>query len=290
MSRLSERTQLMKASVVEQHGKSGNDLYEILVVEMGKLAHEIREAKSVDGEDIIEAVGIPEDEARCHFEAMEPHIRNILVIAGDLIEQHPALAGILLPSVVGMVARGPWLLRPIFGLLGFEPSSTLKGKAAAWAQSRFFGAHIPTREYNSENIGRHKSQGGGESISGVGMLLAKIRMHTHVLPVWDEWEGKSALELGQYRPWHRVVERAMLVWWSINRHTNFASNDDSMEWRSIILVCGRLGKPLALARDAGRNFQAIKDSQDSLASEKNGHPVRFQIGSQGKLATNGAGV
>lgn len=98
----------------------------------------------------VVAVGIPEDEARCHFEAMEPHIRNILVIAGDLIEQHPALAGILLPSVVGMVARGPWLLRPIFGLLGFEPSSTLKGKAAAWAQSRFFGAHIPTRGWFSK--------------------------------------------------------------------------------------------------------------------------------------------
>ncbi|KZP05900.1 hypothetical protein FIBSPDRAFT_877026 [Athelia psychrophila] len=173
MTHLIERTEAMKASIVEQHGKSVDDLYDLLAAEMGKLAQEIKEAfpppdhaenhaerqlvmakiltKVNDG--VIRAVvaaGIPEDEAKVHFEAMEPHILNILVTTGDLLEQHPTLALALLFSVVDMVVPQSWILRPIFGLFGFGPAGTLKGSIAAWAQSRFFGAYIPAGSWFSK--------------------------------------------------------------------------------------------------------------------------------------------
>lgn len=108
LSHLIQRTQIMKASIVEKHGKSWDDFYKIIVAEMGELAHEIREdfppphhaenhaerqlliAKAlakVEGGVIraLVAIGISEDEARLHFGTMKPHIRNILVTAGKKI-------------------------------------------------------------------------------------------------------------------------------------------------------------------------------------------------------------
>jgi hypothetical protein len=206
MSHLIERTQIMKASVVEQHGKSVHDLYEILAVEMAKLADEIKDdfpppdhaenhgerqilmAKillKVEGGVVraAVAVGIPEHEARVHFEAMEPHIRSILVTAGDLIEQHPTIAEVLMFSIVGMVVPQSWFLRPIFGLFGFGPAGSVKGKTAAWAQSRFFGAYIPAGSWFSRlqsasmgGVGKKIGAGIGAGIGlGAGLLCSGRR-------------------------------------------------------------------------------------------------------------------
>ncbi|KZP05891.1 hypothetical protein FIBSPDRAFT_681621, partial [Athelia psychrophila] len=131
MSHLIERTQIMKASVVGQHRKSVNDLYEILAVEMGKIADEIKEDFP------------PPDRAENHAERQILMAKILLKVEGDLIEQHPAIAGALMFSVVGMVVPQYWILRPIFTLFGFGPAGPVKGKTAAWAQRRFFGATIP---------------------------------------------------------------------------------------------------------------------------------------------------
>ncbi|KAF7977259.1 hypothetical protein HWV62_4385 [Athelia sp. TMB] len=75
----------------------------------------------------VAEVGISEKEAKRHFEAIEPLIRDVLVVTGDLVELHPTIAEVLLFSVAAIAAPEAWLLRPIFGIFGFGPSGTLKG-------------------------------------------------------------------------------------------------------------------------------------------------------------------
>ncbi|KZP05903.1 hypothetical protein FIBSPDRAFT_765221, partial [Athelia psychrophila] len=172
MSHLIERTKIMEASIVEQYGKSLDDLYELLAVEMGKLAQEIREEfpppdhaqNHAERQRLIAktlrkakggfirafiTAGIPKDEARSHWKAMESYIRYILVTAGDLIEQHPVIAGVLLATVAYLVPKSRFL-RPIFDLFGFGLSGPVKGSFAARAQSRFFGAYIPLGSWFSK--------------------------------------------------------------------------------------------------------------------------------------------
>ncbi|KAF7981025.1 hypothetical protein HWV62_35460 [Athelia sp. TMB] len=166
MSHLIERTRVLKASVQGKHGKSVNDLYESLATEMIRVSNEIREEfpppdnaehhaqrtqvisrilAKIEGGVVraVAEVGISEKEAKLHFEAIEPHIRDVLVvtgendisavlcililIAGDLVELHPTIAEVLLFSVAALVVPEAWFLRPIFGIFGFGPSGTLKG-------------------------------------------------------------------------------------------------------------------------------------------------------------------
>jgi len=195
VTQVTERAKILKETVEELHKKSANDLYDGLAVEMVKLSKEIQDefpppnqaehhfernhtiatilARVESG--VVHAaveVGIPESEIRFHFEAMEPHIRDIIVIAGDLAEQHPTIAEVLLFSVAGLIIPEAWFLRPIFGLFGFGPAGTLKGSTAAWAQRRFFGGYIPAGSWFSrlQSIGMGKKIGAGIGI-GVGAGL-----------------------------------------------------------------------------------------------------------------------
>lgn len=93
-------------SKVEVSGKSLDDISEMLAVEFGKLAQDIMKAFPLPelaehhnetskvasqvlgkvGEAFIlacGAVGIPEEEATAFFQAIEPHVHQIIVIAGQ---------------------------------------------------------------------------------------------------------------------------------------------------------------------------------------------------------------
>lgn len=203
MAHLIERTRVLKSSVVGKHRRSVNDLYESLAAEMIKVSNEIQEEfpppdraehhvertqvisrilAKIEGGVVraVAEVGISESEARVHFEAMEPHIRNVLVATGDLVELHPTIAEVLLFSVAAFAVPEAWLLRPIFGIFGFGPSGTLKGSTAAWAQRRFFGGYIPSGSWFSRlqsasmggvGLGKKVGAGIGAGIgAGVGLL------------------------------------------------------------------------------------------------------------------------
>jgi len=166
LSHMIDRTQIIKASIVEQHGESLDDSHDILAVEMGKLADDIREVfpppdqadnrserklKTVILLKIEEKVadifiqkamlhgGLSEDGARSLFEVMRPHILNIIVPLGDLIEKHLVVTGVFV-AVVVVVYKLDFLIH-LFNVFEFGPSGTLKGSPAAWAQS--LGSIIP---------------------------------------------------------------------------------------------------------------------------------------------------
>jgi len=86
--------------------------------------------------------GMSEADTRAHFRVIKRHAQVLLVLTGDLAEQHPILLETLLFSGAIMCLPEMWLLRPFLGLFGFGPYGPVKGSAAAWAQRRFWGAAV----------------------------------------------------------------------------------------------------------------------------------------------------
>ncbi|KAG0698009.1 hypothetical protein DFH29DRAFT_943524 [Suillus ampliporus] len=85
-------------------------------------------------------------------------VQYIVVIIGDLAEQHPDLANVLLftaiapllPGIaaalspeIGLLLEETWLLRQVLRMVGFGPLGPMKGTAAAWLQRWLFGPIIP---------------------------------------------------------------------------------------------------------------------------------------------------
>ncbi|KAF8517715.1 hypothetical protein BU17DRAFT_91581 [Hysterangium stoloniferum] len=83
-----------------------------------------------------------EDNARVRFQTISPQVQKIVLVAGNIIDNHPELIEALLFAGAIFLIPEAWLLRPILGMLGFGPAGPIKGSAAAWAQSRFFGAVV----------------------------------------------------------------------------------------------------------------------------------------------------
>ncbi|TFL00795.1 hypothetical protein BDV98DRAFT_568731 [Pterulicium gracile] len=88
------------------------------------------------------AHGIEEEKARESFGKIEPLVHDLVVLAGDLAEQHPKLLEAILIGGIMLIIPENLLLRPIFGLLGWGPYGPVKGSFAAWAQRFFFGAEV----------------------------------------------------------------------------------------------------------------------------------------------------
>lgn len=86
--------------------------------------------------------GVSEEDTRAHFRIIERHVKALLVLVGDLAEQHPLLLETLLISGAFMCMPEMWFLRPFLGIFGFGPYGPVKGSAAAWAQRRFWGVAI----------------------------------------------------------------------------------------------------------------------------------------------------
>ncbi|KAJ7129314.1 hypothetical protein C8R44DRAFT_776488 [Mycena epipterygia] len=87
--------------------------------------------------------GMDEERVLVHWDkTVRPAIENMVVLLGDLAEQHPNLLEALLFSGAVMLIPNYWLLRPLLSLFGFGPIGPVKGTPAAWAQRVFFGAAV----------------------------------------------------------------------------------------------------------------------------------------------------
>ncbi|CCM02528.1 uncharacterized protein FIBRA_04630 [Fibroporia radiculosa] len=98
--------------------------------------------------------GIQEEHLHSHLTEFVGHLGTLIVLMGDITEQHPVLSSIVISAVLALLVR-PLILRPFLRLLGFgllgptEASVNLTsrgdmglGSFAAWAQSTFFGANV----------------------------------------------------------------------------------------------------------------------------------------------------
>ncbi|KAF9783038.1 hypothetical protein BJ322DRAFT_1009432 [Thelephora terrestris] len=93
--------------------------------------------------------GMSEDRlerVRKTFSSSKPHIEKLVVLTGDLAEQHPVLSKVLISAAVAMLLSKLDIPRRILGLIGFGPRGPIKGMQlrsfAAWAQRRFWGATV----------------------------------------------------------------------------------------------------------------------------------------------------
>jgi len=91
--------------------------------------------------------GVSEADARAHFKVIQPHVQHVLVITGDLAEQHPILLETILFSGAILLVPEIWFLRPILSIFGFGPYGPVKRSSAAWAQRRFWGAAVARRSW-----------------------------------------------------------------------------------------------------------------------------------------------
>ncbi|KAI0080566.1 hypothetical protein K474DRAFT_1704634 [Panus rudis PR-1116 ss-1] len=71
------------------------------------------------------------------------HLEELIVLIGDLSEQHPNLRSILISCVTSFISTrmSGWLLRPALNTFGFD-SAALEGPFASRARSALFGAAL----------------------------------------------------------------------------------------------------------------------------------------------------
>ncbi|KAJ7693938.1 hypothetical protein B0H17DRAFT_1330256 [Mycena rosella] len=86
--------------------------------------------------------GMDEQRAREHWGTVRPAIENMVMVLGDLAEQHPDLLQALLFTGAVLLIPEYWLLRPLLGVFGFGPTGPVKGTTASWAQRVFYGAAV----------------------------------------------------------------------------------------------------------------------------------------------------
>ncbi|KAJ7213714.1 hypothetical protein B0H12DRAFT_1194812 [Mycena haematopus] len=92
--------------------------------------------------------GMDEDVVAAHWETIQESIEKLVVLVGDLVEQHPQLLSALLFTGAVMLIPEYWMLRPVMGVFGFGPIGPGKvdlfsATAASWAQRVFYGAAVP---------------------------------------------------------------------------------------------------------------------------------------------------
>jgi len=83
-----------------------------------------------------------EERVRSLWQTIRAAIEKLVVLLGDLVEQHPDLLSALLFTFAVMLIPEYWVLRPLLRLFGFGPIGPVKGTAASWAQRVFYGAAV----------------------------------------------------------------------------------------------------------------------------------------------------
>ncbi|KIJ42338.1 hypothetical protein M422DRAFT_254408 [Sphaerobolus stellatus SS14] len=91
---------------------------------------------------VAKSVKANEEAVKTGYEKIVPQLKSILMVLGNLVDEHPVLAETLIFSIVMLLIPEAWLLRPFLSVFGFGPYGPVKGSAAAWAQRRFWGAAI----------------------------------------------------------------------------------------------------------------------------------------------------
>ncbi|KAF7352439.1 hypothetical protein MVEN_01208500 [Mycena venus] len=86
--------------------------------------------------------GMDEERVAAHWETIRAAIEKLVVLLGDLVEQHPLMFETLLITFTVMLIPEYWVLRPLLRIFGFGPIGPVKGTAASWAQRVFYGAAV----------------------------------------------------------------------------------------------------------------------------------------------------
>ncbi|KAI9460433.1 hypothetical protein HD554DRAFT_1586953 [Boletus coccyginus] len=86
--------------------------------------------------------GIEEEVVTSYINALKPPVQTLTVAVGDINEQHPKLLPALIFSVAVLLIPESWILKSFLRLFGFGLTGPVKGSAAAWMQSYFFGAAV----------------------------------------------------------------------------------------------------------------------------------------------------
>ncbi|KAG1740367.1 hypothetical protein EDB19DRAFT_783560 [Suillus lakei] len=92
---------------------------------------------------VIMKHGASEEHMKSHFSSLKSGVQRIVVIIGDLYEQHPELAWTLSCMAVGPFIAPGFLLTTALRIFGFGALGPIKGTAAAWLQAWLFGPVIP---------------------------------------------------------------------------------------------------------------------------------------------------
>jgi len=92
---------------------------------------------------VYKMFGVREFEVREKFNHLRPHIKHVVLVTANLIDNHPELVTTLLVTGVILIIPESWFLRPLLRSFGFGPLGPAKGSAAAWAQRYFFRTTIP---------------------------------------------------------------------------------------------------------------------------------------------------
>jgi len=90
--------------------------------------------------EVLSRHGVDKAHIRSLFDKLGPIIRDLVVIAGDIEEQHPVLLKMLL-SIPILVIPEAWPLHALLRLLGFGPYIPIQGSVIAW---RRFVARLGT--------------------------------------------------------------------------------------------------------------------------------------------------
>ncbi|KAF9451955.1 hypothetical protein P691DRAFT_662054, partial [Macrolepiota fuliginosa MF-IS2] len=90
----------------------------------------------------IVGVGVPRDRAENQFGGLSPKITHVLLVIGNIIDNHPELLAFVIFAVAMLLLPEIQILRPIVSIFGFGPLGPVKGSAAAWLQSKFWGGSV----------------------------------------------------------------------------------------------------------------------------------------------------
>ncbi|KAF8507295.1 hypothetical protein BU17DRAFT_16275, partial [Hysterangium stoloniferum] len=92
---------------------------------------------------------VSENDARAQFQSISLPVKQVVLGAGNVIDNHPELIEIILLTVAVLLLPESFLLRSILSLFGFGPYGPIKGSAAAWAQRIFFGGVVKSGSWFS---------------------------------------------------------------------------------------------------------------------------------------------
>ncbi|KAJ6466730.1 hypothetical protein C8R47DRAFT_1153511 [Mycena vitilis] len=118
--------------------------------------------------------GMSEERVEMHWSIVRPAVENVIVLMGDLVEQHPDLLSAVLFTAVLTIIPEYILLRPLLRIFGFGPLGPVKGTPASWAQRTFYGASVKKGSWFAylEAIAAKPRWG------GLGVLLGAVSVGT----------------------------------------------------------------------------------------------------------------
>ncbi|KAJ3559288.1 hypothetical protein NP233_g11305 [Leucocoprinus birnbaumii] len=131
---LEDLKEIMNDPLPEEHGERAKA--------RARIAKQVIHKIGVAYIDVLSELGIPRDEATAQFDDFGPKILQVILILGNIADDHPKLVEALVFFVLMTVLPEIPIVRPILNCIGFGPLGPVKGSAAASAQRTFFGGAV----------------------------------------------------------------------------------------------------------------------------------------------------